>query len=381
MYTIIEKEGEIRDYQTLLEKILKYQNAPIKRKISHPRTKEDFDKNKDKLYDIFWSSQFEFWSAFDHNKPKKKNRYWNIFGLKDPNNNKSLIITVEICIPIKGEDKSIAGLFVIDKKTNNIAIVRRGKLSRKPMKYFWANYNGKTIDLIDGTKVALIGLLPKDESQYLNFQKNVRDFIIEIDRIKNIVDDSAASTVIKKNNKVNKSKAIPIKNNNSLGLSNTNISSPLILSNRNTFLSVEAAKKYYINLLAYHKIDNVPATRIPYLKNVLENELLAEATGIQHYYDKTDNGIKVEGQKTWLLDKKVKNKDCFGSPSSGVIPSDIVSGIINIFEQRNIAEHDKQKITHATYLGVFDLMARTISCLSGTSIPEEIIAICNSKNP
>ena len=193
MYIVVEKEEEIREYQALLEKILRYQIDPLKRKISHPRTKEDFDKNKEKLYNIFWSPQFEFWSAFDHNKPRKKNRYWNIFGLKNPLKHENLTITVEICIPIKGEDKSIAGLFVIDKKMNNIAIVSRGKLSRKSMEYFWANYNGKTIDLIDGTKVALIGLLPKDESQYLDFQKNVRDFIIEINRIKNISDRDIAS--------------------------------------------------------------------------------------------------------------------------------------------------------------------------------------------
>jgi hypothetical protein len=182
-------------------------------------------------------------------------------------------------------------------------------------------------------------------------------------------------------NQENNPKAILIKKNNLINLPDNSISNPLISTSNNTFLSVEAAKKYYLNLLAYHKIDNKPITKIPYLKNVLENEILAEATGIQHYYDKIENGIKIAGQKSWLLDNKEKNRDRHGNPASGVIPSDIVSGIINTFEQRNIAEHDKDKITYATYLGIFDLMARVISCFSGTSIPVEILEICNLKKP
>jgi len=214
MYTIVVKEEKIREYQALLEKILKYNTDSSKSKLSHRRAKEDSDEGKDKLYDIFWSSQFKFWSGFDHNKPKKRNRYWNIFGLLNPSDNKNLSITVEICIPKKDEEKRIAGLFIIDRNTNDIAIVHRGRLSGKSMNYFWTNYNRKTIDLIDGTKVALIGVIPKDELQYLDFQKNVRDFLIEINRIKNIeneIDISHTANVITDNKQKDEAKVLPSK--------------------------------------------------------------------------------------------------------------------------------------------------------------------------
>jgi len=226
-----------------------------------------------------------------------------------------------------------------------------------------------------------------DEWKFILSKKDIDYYLLQI---KNDFNDNIyknALLAIEKNKNYREQRNIQKKRNKNTRIIETKSLSTLegdniqtVSSKNNSFLSIKAAKKYYMNLLAYHKIDNIPVTKIPYLKNVLENEILAEATGIQHYYDKFNNGIKIEGQKTWLLEKKVKNKDRYGNPGSGVIPSDIVSGIITIFEQRNIAEHDKEKITYATYLGVFDLMARTISCLSNTVVPDEIIAICNLEN-
>jgi len=191
LYQIIVDNEEIKKAQAKFEDILKYKIIPLKRKLSHPRTKEDFEEKKDNLFDIYWSSQFEFWSAFDHNKPRNKNRYWNCFGLKNPLNNESLTITIEICIPKKGEIKNIAGLFIIDNKTKDIAIVSRGKLSRKKMKVFWDNYKGETINLIDGTKVALIGILPTNENKIIDFHGKLKDFLLEVKRIKSIgIEDS-----------------------------------------------------------------------------------------------------------------------------------------------------------------------------------------------
>jgi len=155
---------------------------------------------------------------------------------------------------------------------------------------------------------------------------------------------------------------------------------PMQLENKKIYISEKSAQKYYKNILAFHKIEFSPPTKVSTLKNVLENEILVEASGIQHYYDKSENGTAIKGQKSWLLDNKEKNRDRRGNPESGDIQSVIVSSIITAFEQRNIAEHDKTKITYATYFGIFDTVAKTISFFSGLPIPDEILSICNQKN-
>jgi hypothetical protein len=144
-------------------------------------------------------------------------------------------------------------------------------------------------------------------------------------------------------------------------------------------LSVESAQEHYANLLAYHRMGNSYATKVPSFKNELENEILPEITGINHFMPKYENNKIVEdGQKKWLLDNQLK-MDRYGVTTSGTIPKEIVTGIVNIFSQRNKAEHEKT-MTKAAYLGIFDLMARAISCFSDTSIPDEIQAICDDEN-
>jgi len=159
----------------------------------------------------------------------------------------------------------------------------------------------------------------------------------------------------------------------------SNREKPMPPTRKKTYISAESAKKYYKSIIEFHKIEFTSPTKISTLKNMLENEILAEASGFQHYYDKTENGMTVKGQKTWLLENKEKNRDRRGIPESGDIQSVIVSSIITVFEQRNIAEHDKEKITYATYLGIFDTVAKSISFFSGMPIPGEILEICNQK--
>jgi len=132
-----------------------------------------------------------------------------------------------------------------------------------------------------------------------------------------------------------------------------------------TYISEESAQKYYKFLLDCHNMDSKLETKVPYLKNKLENEILAEITHLKHFYG--DNG-----QMKWLFNNQISGYQRM----SGFIPEDIVSGIIYIFKKRNIAEHGKET-AYAEYLFIFYHIAKTINLFSGISIPNKINNICN----
>jgi len=136
------------------------------------------------------------------------------------------------------------------------------------------------------------------------------------------------------------------------------------------YLSRDFAENYYNIILGIHQLKNSLANKVPSMKNELE-AMLAEITSVNHF-----GGI--DGQKKWLIDNQIRRTN--GKVKSGTIPEDVVTGIINLFANRNRAEHDKV-MDYATYMGTFALMAKAISCFSSTPIPEEIKAICDGKGP
>jgi len=105
----------------------------------------------------------------------------------------------------------------------------------------------------------------------------------------------------------------------------------------------------------------------------MENEILKEITGINHFKNPYESG-----QLKWLKDrieKRYKNGDII----DGFIPKELISGNEHLFDQRNNAEHNK-KSSMAIYLGLFATVAETINFFSEIDIPKEIIDICEDKN-
>ena len=135
------------------------------------------------------------------------------------------------------------------------------------------------------------------------------------------------------------------------------------------YLSKELSEKYFEIIMEIHLLKNSITNKVPALKNELE-EILTQVTGVNHF-----GGDK--GQRRWLINNQIRRKN--GQIASGTIPEDIVSGIINLFANRNKAEHDKI-MDKATYLGIFALMAKAISCLSNTPIPVKIQAVLDGKD-
>jgi len=141
-----------------------------------------------------------------------------------------------------------------------------------------------------------------------------------------------------------------------------------------TYISKGNALIYYDELLKNYNYDSrYLYIKVPCLKNIMENEILKEVTGINHFKNPYELG-----QLKWLKDN-IEKRNKNGDIINGFIPKQIVSGNEHLFDQRNTAEHDK-KMSKATYLGIFDTIAKTINFFSGIDIPKEIIDICEGTN-
>lgn len=131
---------------------------------------------------VYYSKELGIWFAFD----KVENRYWNIFGLGKPKLQGSNNIIVEINFPCSGIDRRVAGVFV--KDNNRVLVCHRGRIGggRPDIGFgaFWRQYAGETIT-VDGERFALIGDIDSED-----FPERVKNFIIEVDRIKSLIVES-----------------------------------------------------------------------------------------------------------------------------------------------------------------------------------------------
>jgi hypothetical protein len=178
MYTIVEKEKEIQEYQGKFNKILKFNTKIFQnRKVGH--------LGGASCCDLYWSSDFEFWFASTE-KTEKGDRFLNWFGFKNPEDNNDLSVNVEISI--SRHDSRTAGKFI--NSAGKIFIAHNGdfRKKRKSLKdiffeHYKNSHNGGIIN-INGENLVIIDELPKDESKYNLFQNNICDFIKEAYRIK-----------------------------------------------------------------------------------------------------------------------------------------------------------------------------------------------------
>ena len=133
------------------------------------------------------------------------------------------------------------------------------------------------------------------------------------------------------------------------------------------YISNDLANKYYMNILAIHRMNTEFYIKVTALENELEGMLaLPELAGVNN---------ETGGQKQWLNTNKHRREN-----NTGFIPPSIVSGLIKIYDDRNEAYHEKF-MTKITYLGDFDIMARAISFFSNnTPIPQEIKNICEGND-
>ena len=140
------------------------------------------------------------------------------------------------------------------------------------------------------------------------------------------------------------------------------------------YISKENALIYYDELLKNYAYDTKYLyNKVPMLKNLIENEILKEVTGINVFNIHFDK----EGQWKWLKDRmEIINKN--SELKSGFIPQELFSRIETLFKERNAAEH-KKDISSTTYKYHLETVAKVICLFSGIAIPKEIEEIVDLK--
>lgn len=176
---IVEDENEIKNAQNqFLESIKKYNDKIVWGKAGFQGGHEEGE--------MFWSSELGIWLS---SRKIDDSRYWNGFGIQEPIEEAGHNITCEINFPIKNIRRAIAGAFAKDN-SGNIYVVHRGIIGGNYNKsIFEERYNGKWTTVKDGNKESRVVLIGKLNDPKFAF--NVRDFILEVNRIKNgnITDD------------------------------------------------------------------------------------------------------------------------------------------------------------------------------------------------
>jgi hypothetical protein len=179
VYSIVEDEKNIAHYRNIFLEVMRKKTEMFPNcNVGH--------KGKGDKYDIYWSTKSEYWMA---TKIIEDKRYWNAFGLTNPTK-KSLSIIVEICFPLNHIDRRVGGAFAEDG-TDKVIVVHRGIITRGEKtgtsggkELFWNNYKGECINVTDKDRTSRLVLIGELLSP--DFPSRVKDFIVEVERIKKI---------------------------------------------------------------------------------------------------------------------------------------------------------------------------------------------------
>jgi len=112
---------------------------------------------------------------------ENENRYWNPFGLENPESNKkNLSPVVEINIPF-GLDRKIQGVFLVGEN-NKIYIGHRGVVNGVKKELFFDHYTGPIIFADDDGQDSKIAIISPLESEHLLF--SLKTFFDKVETIK-----------------------------------------------------------------------------------------------------------------------------------------------------------------------------------------------------
>jgi energy-coupling factor transporter ATP-binding protein EcfA2 len=173
-FEVLSDSNDIREAQILFEN--RFKEVAV----------ETFEApSQNKKQPLLWSSKIGIWGFFG----EWKNRFINRFGIGKPEVNSDNPTTCEINIPYEGVEKSISGSFAKDSE-DNLYLLHNGSIYGHIVTK--EDYSGSWVEIEDDDQtndLILIGGLSDQD-----FPEKLRDFLIQIDRIKNNkVDNSIGS--------------------------------------------------------------------------------------------------------------------------------------------------------------------------------------------
>ena len=168
---IIDNPEEILNAQNKLNKLYQDNSDEIV-----PQTKFGFNNN---VKNTYWNNNL----GISFSSEELEDRFLNSIGTIKPSSGSKVSISCGINIPKKGINRMVSGALVKDAQ-NNIYVVYRGRLGGGfYTKVFKENYNGKWTKIQMVTRITdmvVIGCLDDP-----NFLLKLKEFILEVDRIKN----------------------------------------------------------------------------------------------------------------------------------------------------------------------------------------------------
>lgn len=184
---ILSGEAEIGRVQKEFERIVSLAGGiPVQTSIGHPNGHLDTR--------VLWIPSINTWAYFGLPPDEKSSgeRYWNVFGIGEPG--ASVSIVCEINPPIRGIDRRPSGAFA-ESSGGDISVIHRGLFNafrgRIPKDFTRHNFNGTWISVNDGdviTDVLRVGALSDT-----NFVHDLRAFVIEADRLKEVYKTKTSS--------------------------------------------------------------------------------------------------------------------------------------------------------------------------------------------
>jgi len=178
VYILIEDKDK-EEYQKKFERILKYKTTVLKHEPKENLNEDEYyvgipgqERLKAHLY---WSSENKYWFATE--KLPKDTRYWNILGMKKPEENK-VTITMDGQINFSKKGWRAEGKLVRDTSTKKIFVAHTGGFKGNEKN------GGRLKGNISEEKATfnIICEFPQDESESecINFQIKVKNFIEEL---------------------------------------------------------------------------------------------------------------------------------------------------------------------------------------------------------
>lgn len=136
---------------------------------------------------LHWSDDVQMWMGYESTEDLYLGRFWTVFGLEQPFPDQNMSIVTEINFPITGIDRRLGGVFVMTS-ADRILVGHRGRIGGGRdgigKALFWDNHRGRTLWATDGdreTDFAFVGELDSPSFAY-----QVRNFVAEVERIKNL---------------------------------------------------------------------------------------------------------------------------------------------------------------------------------------------------
>jgi hypothetical protein len=148
---------------------------------------------------VYWLSKLSIWAVLEQSPPLfrkgPRRRFWNCFGIHNPENQQTLKMSVEINPPHEGENRRVGGLFARDDE-NRIYIAHTGKvgggrkgIGLREFRKYSANWPWQVIETQGGKQTAVV-IGPIDAPDFPN---QLSDFVHNVACFKKRADKNSAT--------------------------------------------------------------------------------------------------------------------------------------------------------------------------------------------